>query len=1594
MNIHKVNYLTGVNRIQKIYVFYGDKANEVEKIFKSEPTNPTIKNIFNDDELNYIQSQQIEVNFSNTMLHKDDTIGTIKAKIMHEMKNTFSIEEMFMFCVKEYTVNMTQIYNILTQNGRYSLTRNRLDYFFMNIVKDVQGQRISITYPDKKIYTLRDLLDLGLDGKKVWINSPLGKKHVIQEKQYPFLCNPFEFHQEDVSIEKLIRNNTYTLNNNLLLNGGKIIHNNIYLCLAQDILLYRDMPSIIHIYYPLLYSHDVRNIDMLDDIRPKLIENSRSKYTPDIFEGVDLLYQINKTSENRLTYVQKGIKEIQIVIRQLYALKIPTDVLFKIYHASQETPFIKYNPGDGQEKMLRLFANKKSVDGRKIPYLSKIKIRNFLKNITPRSHSISIYFEDLNAQCSITEQGDINVSISFSEAIDQTTLDTMLFEKLNPKLEVFQQYLAQHGYTISIYNGLYHNTTDIKDTTYETKLYIKKPVNIDEIQGCVSNIFVIESNNQKDGMMGRYKRVSNFNQMTSMEAFIIEKQKSGLDYRNIVEQLVENYSTITQDEAIDLVGKIASELQVERGVRKNVIDLKSNPGFRTQFTFDAINSEYTITMSNIDDIQYLPIISVYLDSLVQLTQFKSKLGLVPKKIKSVCGKTQIDEQPFEEIVPEMDKSYNERVDSEKEIKDDKDEIQVDIEEDDEEVKDDVSDSPEDALDLFFGADEESDEESDNSDKTQTGGEDTVEENTDSNDEFNNKNTVQNIEGMKLNNPYYFQKRMQEKDPVLIMTEKKGKFKEYSRICHEHVRRQPVILTQSELDKINKKHPGFLKEESDIVKYGSNPDKQYYYICPRYWDLKRNTLVTPEEIKEKGLEDKIIPLKAKTVPAGKYIYEFTNPYDGTNTPYPSLIPDKHPDGHCLPCCFKNWKADSQVERKKRLCLGKEVTTKTRTEKDDYILGPGKFPLNQDKWGYLPTNIQSILKHKQTECVLGKPCVLRHGVEFSKTQSFLACITDALYYVKNDGNVPSIKDMKKVIVSMLTLDIFITLQNGNLITEFFDNDYKVNINQPKYRESRLYARTKNDTKKKAFFEKACNSYEKFIKFILDEEAVIDYTYLWDLISTPHPSLFENGINLVIFKSPYADTTDNLNLICPTNHYTSRSYDPNKPTLLLYNEGDYFEPIYTLIRVFDDSKREIKGIIQLFKESSANLSPEIKYIFELIIKPFYDKMCKPMASMPRVYKAKHPILLDKLIELCIKYKYTIKKQVVDLQGKVTGLFVKQPTADVTGVIPCYPSSINNKYEYDFVVEDYFWKDYKKTTLFLQNVKKDTEGTIPCSPVFKVIEDEVIVGIITETNQFVQLSVPEPISNINDNLKEMRNSNYVVNKNATILKQSDTVITEEKGIDEEREEFVKKIKLETRFYEAFRNTLKVILNTTENNIQREEIENTVTSLGMMYSEKLKKVTTQLQKIVGNMALFVKDYNYNLINEIHTCITNKDDTKCKAQSPLCSVVSNGKCQIILPKINLLNGVDNEKNYFLRTADELIRYKRIQQFMFQPQVYLSFGVVDYDIRDDEMVLLQSMLTDDFFDGIIETSSNSYVSSNTYDTATPSISETYSIEAAV
>ena len=70
--------------------------------------------------------------------------------------------------------------------------------------------------------------------------------------------------------------------------------------------------------------------------------------------------------------------------------------------------------------------------------------------------------------------------------------------------------------------------------------------------------------------------------------------------------------------------------------------------------------------------------------------------------------------------------------------------------------------------------------------------------------------------------------------------------------------------------------------------------------------------------------------------------------------------------------------------------------------------------------------------------------------------------------------------------------------------------------------------------------------------------------------------------------------------------------------------------------------------------------------------------------------------------------------------------------------------------------------------------------------------------------------------------------------------------------------------------------------------------------------------------------------------------------------------------------MDNEEVYFGRLADELIRYQRIKTFIFQPKVFLTFEDIKYNLNDDEIILLHSLLTNDYFKDLVPMIRNTYV----------------------
>ena len=105
--IYKVKRLVD-NNIDTIYIFYGTGETRSEE--------EHIKTIFSDKESDEIAANKSKIVFSKQRLYPDDSIATIKIKILNELSNIdVSIEEIYLFCKKIETLNSVSVYQSLTK---------------------------------------------------------------------------------------------------------------------------------------------------------------------------------------------------------------------------------------------------------------------------------------------------------------------------------------------------------------------------------------------------------------------------------------------------------------------------------------------------------------------------------------------------------------------------------------------------------------------------------------------------------------------------------------------------------------------------------------------------------------------------------------------------------------------------------------------------------------------------------------------------------------------------------------------------------------------------------------------------------------------------------------------------------------------------------------------------------------------------------------------------------------------------------------------------------------------------------------------------------------------------------------------------------------------------------------------------------------------------------------------------------------------------------------------------------------------------------------------------------------------------------------
>lgn len=160
--------------------------------------------------------------------------------------------------------------------------------------------------------------------------------------------------------------------------------------------------------------------------------------------------------------------------------------------------------------------------------MKKANIFKLVKNIG-KTKSVSVYINSsLNTNisqliCDFDENGFTTITCELEKVISLQDLNDLFIQNINPIIQEISNLLEQSGYKISLFDNIYNQNIEIKQLTYECDIKIKQAINLDTYKGCVSSVFINETSLFKKDIHLRFKRVSNFNKVTSQEAFILEK---------------------------------------------------------------------------------------------------------------------------------------------------------------------------------------------------------------------------------------------------------------------------------------------------------------------------------------------------------------------------------------------------------------------------------------------------------------------------------------------------------------------------------------------------------------------------------------------------------------------------------------------------------------------------------------------------------------------------------------------------------------------------------------------------------------------------------------------------------------------------------------------------------------------------------------------------------------------------------------------------------------------------------------------------------------------------------------------------------------
>jgi hypothetical protein len=368
-----------------IYIFQGSS----EKVYDNNE-------LFSEIELEEIVVYNINIVYSAQQIHKDDSIRTIKKKIIQEIGlNDVCYDEIYLFSKTTKELNLSNLYQEITNQEKTEFTHDILLQLLNNL--GVSESAIN-KFNKRDTYQYNDLLKFNLHARVHSIPHSFGQKFT-RSMNYLFSANPFHLLEHGTPMYKPNVDNPLVLfDNHVALNYGEPENNTIFLCCARDVLEFAiqhhiQEEFIVQTYYPLLYNNGISRQSDFEEHESQLLKENAALVKPGtlkLYETVDMFYNMHYTRKSDIPYLQKGITFFNIVLHPEQKTMMPLEAIFKNIHATSSMAFIKYNPGSRKENIYRLYSEQISKAGKKIPYLSKNMVMNLSKQ-TGKSRQLSIF---------------------------------------------------------------------------------------------------------------------------------------------------------------------------------------------------------------------------------------------------------------------------------------------------------------------------------------------------------------------------------------------------------------------------------------------------------------------------------------------------------------------------------------------------------------------------------------------------------------------------------------------------------------------------------------------------------------------------------------------------------------------------------------------------------------------------------------------------------------------------------------------------------------------------------------------------------------------------------------------------------------------------------------------------------------------------------------------------------------------------------------------------------------------------------------------------------------------------------------------------